>query len=96
MQKAALEDAELSENELQPEIKDTPTTEQPETPEPETTALVPTEPDVIDAEVIAIEPPEPFLQAVECCASKRTPGGRRILPRLPGGGPGGKTKRTGM
>lgn len=37
-----------------------------------------------------------FLQAVECCASKRTPGGRRILPTLGGGGPGGKTKRTGM
>src|SRR5712691_5505841 len=32
----------------------------------------------------------PFLQAVECCASKRTPGGRRILPRLKGGGKGGK------
>src|SRR5450755_3263432 len=36
----------------------------------------------------------PFLQAVECCASKRTPGGRRILPRLPGGGPG--ERRNGL
>ncbi len=60
MHTSALEDAELTENELQPEITDTPTIEQPETPEPETTALMPTEPEVIEGEVIEIEPPEPF------------------------------------
>ncbi len=42
-------------NEPQPE---TPPTTQPEAPEPETTALVLTEPDIIEGEVIEIEPPE--------------------------------------
>jgi hypothetical protein len=40
------------------ELTDTTNEPQPETPEPETTALVPTEPDVIEGEVIELEPPE--------------------------------------
>jgi len=57
MHKAALEEEALTDttNEPQPE---TPPITQPEAPEPETTALVPTEPDVIEGEVIEIDPPE--------------------------------------
>ena len=57
MHTSALEEAALTEitNEPQPE-----TSEPTSAPEPEITALVPTEPDVIEGEVIEIEPPEPF------------------------------------
>ncbi len=55
MQTIALEEAALTEitNEPQPE-----TSEPTSAPEPETTALVPTEPEVIEGEVIEIEPPQ--------------------------------------
>src|SRR5947209_6127511 len=43
-------------NEPQPKTTETPAPE----PELETTSLVPAEPDVIEGEVIEIEPPEPF------------------------------------
>ncbi len=57
MHTSALEEAALTEitNEPQPE-----TSEPTSAPEPETTALVRTEPDVIEGEVIEIAPPEPF------------------------------------
>src|SRR6266699_324092 len=62
MQTSALEEAELTdktnEQKTLPETQEPQATSQPETPV--STALVPTEPDVIDAEVIEMEPPEPF------------------------------------
>ncbi len=57
MQPNALEEAELTDTPNEPEPQ--PDISEPTpTPEPETTALVPTEPDVIEGEVIEIEPPE--------------------------------------
>src|SRR6266568_2357041 len=62
MHNAALEETALTDNtnEPQPDISEPSSTPQPETPEPETTALVPTptEQDVIEGEVIVLEPPE--------------------------------------
>src|SRR6266700_1198411 len=58
-----LEEATLIEDtngqEPQPETLAPASTVQPEAPEQETTALVPTEPDVIEGEAIVIEPSEP-------------------------------------
>jgi len=57
MQTNALEEAELTDNSNEPEPQ--PETSEPTpTPEPETTALIPAEPEIIEGEVIAIEPPE--------------------------------------
>ncbi len=60
MQTNALEEATLTDttNEPQPETPDTLSSPQQEPPEPETTALVETEPDVIEGEVIEIPSPE--------------------------------------
>ncbi len=55
MHTSALEEANLTQNEPEPQPK---TSEPTPTPEPETTAVVSTEPDVIEGEVIVIEPPE--------------------------------------
>jgi hypothetical protein len=59
MQTNALEEAPLTEpaDEPQPETTDIPARELPEAPDPETTALAPTEPDVIEGEFVEIEPP---------------------------------------
>ncbi len=67
MHRSALEEAALTEHtneqKPQPEASETayspePEAAQPEPQKPETTALVPTEPEVIEGEVIEIEPPE--------------------------------------
>ncbi len=64
MQTNTLEEATVTDtpNESQPEISEPASTMQPETQEPETTALVPTstEQDVIEGEVIVLDPPETF------------------------------------
>jgi len=60
MHKAALEEKDLTDNTNEPQTE-TPETSQPtqlKTSEQETTALVPAEPEIIEGEVIAIEPPE--------------------------------------
>jgi hypothetical protein len=62
------EEAELTENTNKPE-PETPETPAPQ-PEPECTALVPTEPDVIEGEVIEIASPEP---AEDYMPPKQTP-----------------------
>src|SRR6266581_3686468 len=64
-----LEEAELTQDtkeqeppepeEAQPDTQEPAPTTQEEAPEQETTALVSAEPDVIEGEVIVIEPPEP-------------------------------------
>ncbi len=48
-----------NEPEPQAEISEPTSTSQPEPPEPETTALASTEPDVIEGEVIVLDPPKP-------------------------------------
>jgi hypothetical protein len=55
-----LEETELTDttNQPQAEISEPTSTTQPELPEPETTALVPTEPDIIEGEFVEIDPPE--------------------------------------
>jgi hypothetical protein len=62
MQTSAIEEAALTEHsnepELQPEIQEPAPTAQEEAPKQETTSLVPTEPEVIEGEVVVIEPPE--------------------------------------
>jgi hypothetical protein len=52
MHTSIFEEEALTDNTIEPQP------ETPSTPEPETTALVPTEPDVIEGEVIELEPPE--------------------------------------
>jgi hypothetical protein len=82
MQKSALEEAALTQHanepetpEPQPDIEEQTSTPEPEVGAPETqeregTALAPTEPEVVDGEVIELEPPEP-LDA--CQPSKQKP-----------------------